>query len=129
MLSYRLGTVNDFHWGFKPVLSYSKPYTFSTFFGEDKENMHLISPTRPLRRWSPKCCGGCICGQLKSVYHNSKFLAFPLVKTMANGCPIFYLIGSATKYMGFVKFKMLSYIIKKLTVIDDVFTQSMIFSG
>ena len=22
MLSYRLGTVNDFHWGFKPVLSY-----------------------------------------------------------------------------------------------------------
>jgi len=30
MLSYRLGTVNDFHWGFKPVLSYSKPHTFST---------------------------------------------------------------------------------------------------
>jgi len=29
MLSYRLGTVNDFHWGFKPVLSYSKPHTFS----------------------------------------------------------------------------------------------------
>ena len=26
MLSYRLGTVNDFHWGFKPVLSYSKPH-------------------------------------------------------------------------------------------------------
>jgi len=25
MLRYRLGTVNDFHWGFKPVLSYSKP--------------------------------------------------------------------------------------------------------
>jgi len=24
MLSYRLGTVNDFHWGFKSVLSYSK---------------------------------------------------------------------------------------------------------
>jgi len=23
MLNYRLGTVNDFHWGFKPVLSYS----------------------------------------------------------------------------------------------------------
>ena len=32
MLSYRLGTVNDFHWEFKPVLSYSKPHTFSTFF-------------------------------------------------------------------------------------------------
>ena len=28
MLSYRLGTVNDFHWEFKPVLSYSKPHTF-----------------------------------------------------------------------------------------------------
>jgi len=27
MLSYRLGTVNDFHWEFKPVLSYSKPHT------------------------------------------------------------------------------------------------------
>jgi len=51
MLSYRLGTVNDFHWGFKPVLSDSKPHTFSTFFGEEKEGkMHLISPTRPLRR-------------------------------------------------------------------------------
>jgi len=28
MLSYRLGTVNDFHWKFKPVLSYSRPHTF-----------------------------------------------------------------------------------------------------
>jgi len=37
MLSYRLGTVNDFHWEFKPVLSYSKPHTFLTFFGEEKE--------------------------------------------------------------------------------------------
>jgi len=25
MLNYRLGTVIDFHWEFKPVLSYSKP--------------------------------------------------------------------------------------------------------
>jgi len=24
MLNYRLGTVNDFHWELKPVLSYSK---------------------------------------------------------------------------------------------------------
>jgi len=49
-LSYRLGTVNDFHWGFKPVLSYSKPHTFSTFLEmKKKEKMHLISPTRPLR--------------------------------------------------------------------------------
>jgi len=37
MLSYRLGTVNDFRWEFKPVLSYSKPHTFSTLFGEEKE--------------------------------------------------------------------------------------------
>jgi len=50
MLSYRLGTVNDFHWEFKPVLSYSKPHTFSTLFGEEKEeNMRLLAPTRPLR--------------------------------------------------------------------------------
>ena len=50
MLNYRLGTVNDFHWKFKPVLSFSKPHTFSTFFGEEnKENMHLLFPTRPLR--------------------------------------------------------------------------------
>jgi len=47
MLSY--GTVNDFHWEFKPVLSYSKPHTFSTLFGEEKlKKMHLLSPTRPL---------------------------------------------------------------------------------
>ena len=32
MLRYRLGTVNDFHWEFEPVLSYSKPHTFSTYF-------------------------------------------------------------------------------------------------
>jgi len=37
MLIYRLGTVNDFLWELKPVLSYSKPHTFSTFFGEEKE--------------------------------------------------------------------------------------------
>ena len=37
MLSYRLGTVNDFHWGFKPVLSYSKPHTFSTFLEKKKK--------------------------------------------------------------------------------------------
>ena len=50
MLSCRLGTVNDFHWEFKPLLSYSKPHPFSTFFGEEKERkMYLLSPTRPLR--------------------------------------------------------------------------------
>ena len=35
MLSYRLGTVTDFHWELKPVLSYSKPNTskvLSTFY-------------------------------------------------------------------------------------------------
>jgi len=42
MLSYRLGTVNDFHWEFKPVLSYSKPHTFSTFFGEEKERKNAF---------------------------------------------------------------------------------------
>jgi len=43
MLSYRLGTVNDFHWGFKPVLIYSKPHTFSTFFGEEKEGKNAFN--------------------------------------------------------------------------------------
>ena len=43
MLSYRLGTVNDFHWEFKPSLSYSKPHTFSTFFGEEKEKIFIYS--------------------------------------------------------------------------------------
>jgi len=43
MLSYRLGTVNEFHWVFKPVLSYSKPHTFSTFFGEEKESKNAFN--------------------------------------------------------------------------------------
>jgi len=53
MLSFRFGTVIDFHWGFKPVLSYSKHHTFSTFLGEEKErNKHLLSPTRSSREHS-----------------------------------------------------------------------------
>ena len=43
MLSYRLGTVNDFHWEFKPVLSYSKPHTFSTFL-EKKICIYSLQP-------------------------------------------------------------------------------------
>jgi len=43
MLCYRLGTVNDFHWGFKPVLSYSKPHTFSTSLGEEKERKNAFN--------------------------------------------------------------------------------------
>ena len=46
MLSYHLGTVNDFHWEFKPVLSYSKPHTFSTFLEIKKEKMHLLCQVR-----------------------------------------------------------------------------------
>jgi len=46
MLSYRLGTVNEFHLGFKPILSYSKPHIFLTFLEEKEKNMHLLSPTR-----------------------------------------------------------------------------------
>ena len=37
MLNYRLGTVNENDWGFKPVFRCSKPHTFSTFSGEEKE--------------------------------------------------------------------------------------------
>ena len=43
MLSYRLGTVNDFYCEFKPVLSYSKPHTFSTIFGEVKERKNAFN--------------------------------------------------------------------------------------
>jgi len=52
MLSYRLGMVNDFHWGFKLVLN----LTLSQHLLEKKkkEKMHLISPTRPLRMWTKR---------------------------------------------------------------------------
>jgi len=43
MLGYRLGTVNDFHWGLKPVLSFIKPHTFSTFVGEEKRKKCIYS--------------------------------------------------------------------------------------
>jgi len=49
MLSYCLGTGNDFHWGFKPVLSYSKPHTFSTFFGEEKERKNAFNLSNQAR--------------------------------------------------------------------------------
>jgi len=39
MSSYRLGTFNNFYWGFKPVLSSSKPHTFSTVIEKENENM------------------------------------------------------------------------------------------
>jgi len=50
MLNYRLGTVNEKHWGFKPVFRCSKPHTFSTFSGEEKEKkfVHSFFSTRPL---------------------------------------------------------------------------------
>jgi len=49
MLSKSIRTVNDFHWGFKTGFSYGKTHTFSTFVGEEKEKMHLLSLPRPLR--------------------------------------------------------------------------------
>jgi len=39
MLRYHL----DFHLEFKPVLSYSKPHTFSTCFGEEKERKNAFN--------------------------------------------------------------------------------------
>ena len=40
MLNYRLGTVNEKHWGFKPVFRCSKlHHTFLTFSGEEKEKI------------------------------------------------------------------------------------------
>ena len=44
MLSYYIGTVNEFHLGFKPVLSYSKPNTFSTFLEKKKKGIYSIQP-------------------------------------------------------------------------------------
>jgi len=32
-----------FIWEFKPVLSYSKPHTFSTLFGEKKERQNVFT--------------------------------------------------------------------------------------
>jgi len=60
MLSYRLGTVNDFHLEFKPVLNYSKLHTFSTFFGkEKKKNRHITcSATDIMRLYAIVCVSG-----------------------------------------------------------------------
>jgi len=43
MLNYRLGTVNEKHWGFKPVFHCSKPHSFSTFSGEEKEKRNVYA--------------------------------------------------------------------------------------
>jgi len=43
MSIYHLGTVYDFHLGLKPVLSFSKPYTFTTFIREKKNELHLLA--------------------------------------------------------------------------------------
>jgi len=47
MLCHRLGTVNDCHWEFKPVLSYSKHHTFSTFFWRRKRKKICIYSLQP----------------------------------------------------------------------------------
>ena len=46
MLSYRLGTVNDFHWELKPVLSYSKPQWLRHLgtFVNASHNWYTVSP-------------------------------------------------------------------------------------
>ena len=43
MLCYRLGTVNDFHWELKTVLSYSKPHTFLTYLEKKKTEKCIYS--------------------------------------------------------------------------------------
>jgi len=49
MLSYHIFTINDFHWGFKPVLSY---FLNIYWRRKVKEKMHLLSLPRPLRIWT-----------------------------------------------------------------------------
>ena len=46
MLSYRLGTVNDFHWEFKPVLSHSTPHTSQQFLEKKKKEKHRFIVTK-----------------------------------------------------------------------------------
>jgi len=50
MLNYRLGTVNENHWGFKPVFRCNKPHTFSTLSREEKrkKTVHSFFSTMPL---------------------------------------------------------------------------------
>ena len=59
MLNYRLGTVNEKHWGFKPVFRCcccsSKPHTFSTFSVEEKEKKRKPKSLSILPVFSPKC--------------------------------------------------------------------------
>jgi len=43
MLNYRLGTVNEKHWGFKPVFRCSKPHTYSTLFGEENKKEYEVT--------------------------------------------------------------------------------------
>ena len=55
MLSYRLGTVNDFHWGFKPVF---KTIANLTFIGEENKYIYTIytprSWTQMTGKWKRK---------------------------------------------------------------------------
>jgi len=44
IVGYRLGTVNEPYYVFKPVISYRKPHTYSTCIGEANENeIHSLS--------------------------------------------------------------------------------------
>jgi len=58
MLNYRPGTVNEKHWGFKPVFRCSKPHTFSTSSGEEKEKkcpfIRFNKATRELNKTTGK---------------------------------------------------------------------------
>ena len=55
MLSYRLGTVNAFHWGFKPILSYRKPHTFLTF-SEKKKKKYAFTLSNSWCRCNKRWC-------------------------------------------------------------------------
>ena len=69
MLSYRLHTVNDFHWGFKIVFRYSKPHTYWTFIAEEngkKTHEHYL-PSQHER----ECNDGTL-NHITNSYHNHK---------------------------------------------------------
>ena len=106
MLSYRLGTVNDFHRGYKPVLSYSKPHTLHIFWRRKRKKMHLISPTSTTSTtlyipWS----------KLTSFFFKSKYY---IVYTMDQADCFISLYRSATLYIPWPKLTVLFLYIEEL---------------
>jgi len=80
MLSYRLYTVNDFHWEFKPVLSYSKPHTpKSAVRTTEPDLVHCLVSLISVSHWA---CTDKLVGDVLMYQHN--------VLHARNGCQFLY---------------------------------------